>query len=187
MREEEARAEVDQFSFQPEISKLAQQIKQDEAERGSTTAYQRLYQRAATAKRQVGGEQLMIGSGWAAAGSGQQRWAASGPALGSTVQQHCALCYLMSHNKLEILPAPHPVLLCCFVIQISTQNVCCAVLRIPSLSSIPLLDLQERMQAIRQEQDDAEVKECSFRPAINSKSSRMVQQRQQILKASCCD
>ncbi|KAI3431406.1 hypothetical protein D9Q98_004459 [Chlorella vulgaris] len=94
VREEEARAEVDQFSFQPEISKLAQQIKQDEAERGSTTAYQRLYQRAATAKR------------------------------------------------------------------------------------------QERMQAIRQEQDDAEVKECSFRPAINSKSSRMVQQRQQILKES---
>ena len=85
VREEEARAEVDQFSFQPEISKLAQQIKQDEAERGSTTAYQRLYQRAATAKRQVGGEQLMIGSGWLqqALGSstGQlqvQHWAALG-------------------------------------------------------------------------------------------------------------
>ena len=38
------------------------------------------------------------------------------------------------------------------------------------------------MAAIRREQEEAEVKECSFKPQINSKSAHMVQQRQQILK-----
>lgn len=41
---------------------------------------------------------------------------------------------------------------------------------------------QERMEAIRREQDAAEVAECSFRPQINPKSARMVEQRQQILR-----
>lgn len=62
VKEEEARAEVEQHTFQPEISKLAQQIRQDEAEcgGGAGTAYQRLYQRGATAKRQV-----RLAAGWA--------------------------------------------------------------------------------------------------------------------------
>ena len=38
------------------------------------------------------------------------------------------------------------------------------------------------MECIRREQDEAEVRECSFRPQINSKSARMVEQRQQILR-----
>jgi len=38
------------------------------------------------------------------------------------------------------------------------------------------------MESIRREQDEAEVAECSFRPRINSKSARMVEQRQQILR-----
>ncbi|PRW39076.1 expressed ef-hand domain-containing isoform A [Chlorella sorokiniana] len=41
---------------------------------------------------------------------------------------------------------------------------------------------QERMAAIRREQDEAEIKECSFRPQINAKSARMVEGRQQILR-----
>ena len=48
------------------------------------------------------------------------------------------------------------------------------------------------MAAIRREQEEAEVRECSFRPVINAKSARMVEQRQQILKVGggcggrCC-
>jgi hypothetical protein len=38
------------------------------------------------------------------------------------------------------------------------------------------------MEAIKREQDQVEVQECSFRPHINSRSARMMQQRQQILK-----
>jgi hypothetical protein len=49
-REEEARAEMEQYSFQPEISRLAQQLGEGGERSG---AYQRLYQRNGTAKRQV--------------------------------------------------------------------------------------------------------------------------------------
>ena len=42
--------------------------------------------------------------------------------------------------------------------------------------------LQERMETIRRDQDAAEVAECSFRPRINPKSARLVEQRQTILR-----
>ncbi|KAL4440425.1 hypothetical protein ABPG75_003426 [Micractinium tetrahymenae] len=105
LKEEEARAELDGYTFQPSISKLAQQLKEAEGSCSSSVAAgQRLYQRAqGTAKRQVG----------------------SGVATTA-----------------------------------------------------------ERMEAIRREQDAAEVAECSFRPQINAKSARMVEQRQQILRES---
>ncbi|PSC72051.1 expressed ef-hand domain-containing [Micractinium conductrix] len=41
---------------------------------------------------------------------------------------------------------------------------------------------QERMETIRRDQDAAEVAECSFRPRINPKSARLVEQRQTILR-----
>jgi len=60
LREEEERAELEEYTFQPTISKMAQELKYSEAGNGGLgggagSAYQRLYQRAqGTAKRQVG-------------------------------------------------------------------------------------------------------------------------------------
>lgn len=60
-----------------------------------------------------------------------------------------------------------------------SPHCCQAAAPTAALSS---LLLQERMDAIRREQDAAEVKECSFRPQLNSRSMRMVEQRQEILR-----
>lgn len=56
LKEEEAEAELEGYTFQPSISKLAQHLKQAEGSCSSSLAAgQRLYQRAqGTAKRQVG-------------------------------------------------------------------------------------------------------------------------------------
>ncbi len=56
LKEEEAEAELEGYTFQPSISKLAQHLKQAESSCSSSLAAgQRLYQRAqGTAKRQVG-------------------------------------------------------------------------------------------------------------------------------------
>ena len=40
------------------------------------------------------------------------------------------------------------------------------------------------METIKKEQEEEEVKECTFRPQINSKSLKMVAERQAILRAS---
>ncbi len=45
-----------------------------------------------------------------------------------------------------------------------------------------LAHMQERMESIKKEQQEEEVRECSFRPKINHKSLKMVQDRQTILK-----
>lgn len=68
---------MEAYTFQPEISKLAQQIKASEAELGggtTTAAYQRLYQRgcgasgAGAAKRQAGYGGLTTAVSWGASG-----------------------------------------------------------------------------------------------------------------------
>ncbi len=41
---------------------------------------------------------------------------------------------------------------------------------------------QERLAAIRREQEQEEVRECSFRPAINGRSSRLMSDRSAVLK-----
>lgn len=50
--------------------------------------------------------------------------------------------------------------------------------------TVPHPPRQERMESIRREQEEAAVRECSFRPAINPRSARMVEQRQRILRVS---
>ncbi len=42
--------------------------------------------------------------------------------------------------------------------------------------------LQERLAAIKREQEQEEVRECSFRPAINGRSSRLMSDRSTVLK-----
>jgi len=41
---------------------------------------------------------------------------------------------------------------------------------------------QERLAAIKREQEQEEVRECSFRPAINGRSSRLMSDRSTVLK-----
>ena len=42
--------------------------------------------------------------------------------------------------------------------------------------------MQERLAAIRREQEQEAVRECSFRPAINGRSSRLMSDRSAVLK-----
>ena len=46
---------------------------------------------------------------------------------------------------------------------------------------------QERLAAMRREQEREAVRECSFRPAINGRSSRLMSDRSTVLKVpGCC-
>lgn len=80
-KEEEAEAELEGYTFQPSISKLAQQLK--EAEGGcssSVAAGQRLYQRAqGTAKRQVGSALSTTAVSRLGCGGALLRWAEGPP------------------------------------------------------------------------------------------------------------
>ena len=42
---------------------------------------------------------------------------------------------------------------------------------------------QERLAALRREQAAEEVRECSFQPAINNRSARLMADRSAVLKA----
>lgn len=180
LKEEEAHAELEGYTFQPSISKLAQQLKQ--AEGGCTSslaAGQRLYQRAqGTAKRQVGSamsttavSRLRRGEGGSLPSTGRGP-AAGWCGLGQAARQNDALVQgtLASATRPLLCPA-----LLSSVARKSTFSFRLCPLVLPAV-------LQERMEAIRREQDAAEVAECSFRPQINANSARMVEQRQQILR-----
>jgi hypothetical protein len=58
-----------------------------------------------------------------------------------------------------------------------------ACLLLPGCAAVKMTKAQERLEMLRREKEEAEVRECTFKPQISGRSERLMTERSQTLRS----